>query len=785
MTDEIANKGGAPTPFVNAFDTLAVGSLRYNTSMAGQPLPIVYGTQRASVNILEFWGYHGSSAKGGKGAGAGKSGNKKQASFSVYVAMAICQGPVSLNGSEHGSGGYNEIFANAGIAYGVGSVGLNFYFGTDGQSPDPTFVSKDTNSPVIGYSGTAYVTGDPLQLGQSPALPNISFEVTGFETNGTFPNYPNDCIPSDIVDDLLTNNRYGSYFPSANLDSTGTIADFGVYCTANSLAMSLLLDRCQPAARWLEEICQLTVAAPFWSGALLKIVPYSTTIVTGNGSTWTPNLAAQYSIGDSDFIDWGGESDPVIVARSDPTQATNWFGQEYYDGSNYYNPNIAYAFDQGAIDAYGLRNEPVGEAHSFTNVASAQSSSQLQLNRKQLIRNTFKFQLGWNYCLLDPMDIIEITDVDIGLNAAPVRITGISENDNGELTFDAEELPGVNSTQPLYNTIIPSSASPNFNVSPPDVNGPIIFEPNNVLSNGINQVWILVTGQPPDWGGCSIYVSSDDSTFSFLGSVFDGATQGLLSSPLVAYGGSNPDTTNTLQVDVSESGGQLLSTSSGSAAAAITLCYTDGELLSYETATLASANHYHLTTLYRGLYGTAPGSHSSGTMFAYIGLTGTAPGLLQYTYPSSLVGETIYFKFVSFNPYLGETQSLASVSSIPYALNGNGSVSPTNIPFSYNGVPQSGVPILNYTFGIGDNFPTNLAGSVCSSTVAATASTSFGLQKNGGTASFATMTFAISATTASFSGTAETFAAGDILTITPNRTDATLANLTGNLTGTS
>ena len=185
------------------------------------------------------------------------------------------------------------------------------------------------------------------------------------------------------------------------------------------------------------------MAAPFWSGALLKIVPYSTTVVSGNGTTWTPNLEPLYAVSDSDYINWGGDSDPVIVTRSDPTQATNWFGQEYYDGNNYYNPNISYAFDQGAIDEYGLRNEAVGEAHSFTNSTSAQISAQLQLNRKQLIRNTFKFQLGWNYCLLDPMDIIEITDVNIGLSESPVRITGISKNDNGELTLMPKNFQGL------------------------------------------------------------------------------------------------------------------------------------------------------------------------------------------------------------------------------------------------------------------------------------------------------------------------------------------------------
>jgi hypothetical protein len=41
------------------------------------------------------------------------------------------------------------------------------------------------------------------------------------------------------------------------------------------------------------------------------------------------------------------------------------------------------------------------------------------------------------------MDIVLITDATLGLIGAPVRITQIEENENGELTVTAEEIPGV------------------------------------------------------------------------------------------------------------------------------------------------------------------------------------------------------------------------------------------------------------------------------------------------------------------------------------------------------
>src|SRR5438067_3697187 len=127
MTDTITGKGGGPTPFVNAFDAPAIGSLRYNTSQAGSALPIVYGTQRVSVNLLEFWGFTGGAGgKGGKGLGA--SGGKKSANaqYAVNVAFGICQGPAALTGASHGSGGNNRIWANGGVTAGAGAVGPHF-----------------------------------------------------------------------------------------------------------------------------------------------------------------------------------------------------------------------------------------------------------------------------------------------------------------------------------------------------------------------------------------------------------------------------------------------------------------------------------------------------------------------------------------------------------------------------------------------------------------------------------------------------------------------------------
>jgi hypothetical protein len=80
-------------------------------------------------------------------------------------------------------------------------------------------------------------------------------------------------------------------------------------------------------------------------------------------------------------------------------------------------------------------------------------------------------------------------------------------------------------------------------------------------------------------------------------------------------------------------------------------------------------------------------------------------------------------------------------------------------------------------------YTATLAGSYCKSLIAATSSNVFSIKKNG--TEFATATFAIGATSATFTMASDTtFNAGDILTVvSPAIPDATLAGISLNITG--
>jgi hypothetical protein len=129
---------------------------------------------------------------------------------------------------------------------------------------------------------------------------------------------------------------------------------------------------------------------------------------------------------------------------------------------------------------------------------------------------------------------------------------------------------------------------------------------------------------------------------------------------------ADPDTTNTLAVDLTQSGGQLLSGTAADADGDRTLCLVDSELISYQTATLVSANKYNLTTrLRRGQLGSTIAAHSIGGTFLRLD-----DAVFKYTFDPLIIGQTLYFKFTSFNTAENMEQPLSSATAYSIAVSG-------------------------------------------------------------------------------------------------------------------
>jgi hypothetical protein len=202
---------------------------------------------------------------------------------------------------------------------------------------------------------------------------------------------------------------------------------------------------------------------------------------------------------------------------------------------------------------------------------------------------------------------------------------------------------------------------------PGNTNAPILFEPPAALTGGSPEVWIIASGGG-EWGGCQLWISTDGNHYGLAGTIYRGARQGVLTASLPAA--ADPDTVDTLAVDLAESQGQLLSGTQADADSDVTLCFCDGELVSFETATLTAAYKYNLTYLRRGAYGTAIGAHAAGAAFARFGPND--PSLFRYAYPASFIGQTVYIKLPAFNVLGQALQDLAALSAYSYTLLGTG-----------------------------------------------------------------------------------------------------------------
>ena len=402
-----------------------------------------------------------------------------------------------------------------------------------------------------------------------------------------------------------------------------------------------------------------------------------------------------------------------------------------------YNPDVAEDKDDAMIAVYGLRKADPVSAHSITTATVAKFVANLLRKRSVEIRATYTFTLGWQFNLLESMDLVTLTIPELGYHKKPVRITAMREDDSGQIQVEAEDFPWGTAAPTLYPHQAGAGAAAQANSDPGSVSAPIIFEAHDRLSlTGNYEVWLGVCGPTvaiigatnttpivinannhgykngqkvtiagvggntaangtwiatfvdpnnftlnnsagngaytsggvavnADWGGCSVWVSPDNINYVKAGRMYGASRMGALTAQLVSS--ADPDTTHTLAVDVTESLGTLSGGSASDADNFRTICcYVDGELISFQTASLTSAYHYNLATrLRRGVFGSPITTHNIGAQFLRLD-----DAVFVWEADPTLVGTTIFFKFTSFNTYGLMEQSLAGATAYSLAFNG-------------------------------------------------------------------------------------------------------------------
>jgi hypothetical protein len=604
----------------------------------------------------------------------------------------------------------------------VSKLSLTLFTGSRPQTPWSYLTSAHPGQD-LGYNGIAYVAASAMDLGESGTLPNLSFEVLGLLPFGAG---ITDAEPSAIVADLLAN----PFYAMGGVITPGDLTQYRNFCTANGLFMSPVLDSQQAASAWIQSILDVTNAAAVWSEGVLKIIPYADTTAVGNGATFIPNTTPIYDLTTSDLLT------QVLIKRPSVADVMNDVSIEFSNRALDYNPDIAEDKDDAMIAQYGLRKADPITAHQITTAAVAKFAANLIRKRNVEIRATYTFTLGWQFNLLEPMDLVTLTIPELGYNKKPVRITAMREDDSGQIEIDAEDFPWGTATPTLYPHQTGAGFVTQANSDPGSISTPVIFEANDRLSlTGNYEVWIGACGPTvaitaasnatpiqitaaghgykngqkvtiaavggntaangnwtvtavdssnftlnnsvgsgaytsggvavnADWGGCSVWVSPDGTNYVKVGTIYGPSRMGALTAQLVSS--ADPDTTHTLAVDVTQSLGTLAGGLAADADNFRTICFVDGELVSFQTASLTSSFHYNLgTRLRRGVFGAPITTHNIGAQFLRLD-----DGVFVWEADPTLVGTTISFKFTSFNTFGLMEQSLANATPYSFGFNG-------------------------------------------------------------------------------------------------------------------
>lgn len=561
--------------------------------------------------------------------------------------------------------------------------------GTQGQSPF-SFLTASYPDAAFGYTNIATLLYQPMDLGMGSEIQQNRFEV--ITPDAMFGGIP-DCNPVQCIGRVLADSTWGLGvgpvpFPTACIDngSGGTWGSAPAggarnvdstawsWFAAQSFFISPVLDGQDTAAsvcgKWLEA----GMCAAFFSEGLLKLVPYGDTSAAGNGCTWVAPGAYVVALDDTCFLDVK-DKDPVKISRVSTADAWNVVQAKFDNRSNQYATEVVQESDQGLINRWGERREEPQDWSFIHTVTAATFAANMRIKHNGYVRNTYEFGLPFTYSYLETMDIVTIStsslwaaglnNLSLGISQLPVRIIKIVDDPEKGLQITAEDYPWGAHQPTLYNKQLNTSVPPANAYADPGNSEVVMFEATNRLTGfDGDQIWIGALGTSENWGSCNIFVSQDGTDYIQIGTIKYPAKLGELDSTFAS--GSDPDTTHSLVVDLATNCGTMTAGTTTNADDDVTLCFVDGELVSYSALTYTGQDQVTMGTyLRRGQMGSTISSHAAGSLFMLLDSS-----IYKYTYDPTWRGQTLYFKFQSVNAFGLMAQDLSTLTAVTFTLPG-------------------------------------------------------------------------------------------------------------------
>jgi hypothetical protein len=330
---------------------------------------------------------------------------------------------------------------------------------------------------------------------------------------------------------------------------------------AYGLFGSIALDSQKKAAEWMTEFLNGMNCAPVWSGFSLKVIPWSEVSFVGNGAIYTSPTSSGpvFDLGLDDFVSDPGNP-PVTYERKAPVNRPNILKIQHFNRVADYAVTVTSEPQAGAIAKFGPRPAQPVLMNSVHDVGVARKLLRALTNVETMISKTYKFRLRAAFMPLEAMDLVTLTEPQLGLNKKAVRLTSVVEDDQQTLTCEAEEfIYGSHSPVELPTTTA-NPYAPNAQADPGSVNTPIFVEvPPRMSVSGKPELWIPISSPSAVYGGALGYVSSNGgSNYLSLGDNGVARGNGTTGFTTATWPSAvDPDTTNDLPVDLTESIGML------------------------------------------------------------------------------------------------------------------------------------------------------------------------------------------------------------------------------------
>ena len=158
-----------------AVETGKVDRFRLTSAGEGDPITQLYGGMRIGGQIIWASEFEEVTTTSGGGKGGGAQPKTTEYSYSVNIAIALCEGEITRIGRIWADG--EEIAPD--------DLNMTIYKGNADQQPDPLMEAIEGPGMVPAYRGTAYVVMEALGLQQfGNRVPQFSFEVIRPEQRG-------------------------------------------------------------------------------------------------------------------------------------------------------------------------------------------------------------------------------------------------------------------------------------------------------------------------------------------------------------------------------------------------------------------------------------------------------------------------------------------------------------------------------------------------------------------------------------------------------------------------